>query len=148
MGENCPVILPKSATWDRWLYFPSEGRCTEDFFALKNPAASARFEPANLGTKGQHATPRPPKPLRTHPTTQLGLCPRPHKKKEVKKNEQEQGVTRPASQPPTALHRLPNYPHNLINYSTVITLGLQCFSCCFHLFCMNLINDSHKSKLY
>jgi len=24
--------------------------------------ASARFEPANLGTKGQHATPRPPKP--------------------------------------------------------------------------------------
>jgi len=26
--------------------------------------ASARFEPANLGTKGQHATPRPPKPSR------------------------------------------------------------------------------------
>jgi hypothetical protein len=25
--------------------------------------ASAGFEPANLGTKGQHATPRPPKPL-------------------------------------------------------------------------------------
>jgi hypothetical protein len=25
--------------------------------------ASARFEPANLGTKGQHATPRPLKPL-------------------------------------------------------------------------------------
>ena len=33
------------------------------FFALKNPTASAGFEPANLGTKGQHATPRPPKPL-------------------------------------------------------------------------------------
>jgi hypothetical protein len=30
------------------------------FFALKNPTASARFEPANLGTKGQHTTPRPP----------------------------------------------------------------------------------------
>ena len=30
---------------------------------LKNPTASARFEPANLGTKGQHATSRPPKPL-------------------------------------------------------------------------------------
>jgi len=29
------------------------------FFALKNPTASAGFEPANLGTKGQHATPRP-----------------------------------------------------------------------------------------
>jgi len=25
------------------------------------PTASAGFEPANLGTKGQHATPRPPK---------------------------------------------------------------------------------------
>jgi hypothetical protein len=27
------------------------------FFALKNPTASAGYEPANLGTKGQHATP-------------------------------------------------------------------------------------------
>ena len=42
--------------------FPSEGRRAEDFFALKNPTASAGFEPANLGTKSQHATPRPPKP--------------------------------------------------------------------------------------
>jgi len=33
------------------------------FFALKNPTASAGFEPANLGTKGQHATPRPSNPL-------------------------------------------------------------------------------------
>ena len=41
-------------------YFPSEGRPAEDFFALKNPTASAGFQPANLGTKGQHATPRPP----------------------------------------------------------------------------------------
>ena len=32
------------------------------FFALKNPTASVGFEPANLGTKGQHATSRPPKP--------------------------------------------------------------------------------------
>jgi hypothetical protein len=47
----------------RRLYFPSEGRRAEDFFAHKNPTASARFEPANLGTKGQHATSRPPKPL-------------------------------------------------------------------------------------
>jgi hypothetical protein len=29
-------------------YFPSEGRCAEDFFALKNPTASAGFESANL----------------------------------------------------------------------------------------------------
>ena len=32
------------------------------FFRPKNPTASAGFEPANLGTKGQHATPRPPRP--------------------------------------------------------------------------------------
>ena len=54
----------KSTTWDKRLYFPSEGRRAKDFFALKNPMASAGFEPANLGTKGQHATSRPPKPLR------------------------------------------------------------------------------------
>ena len=56
-------ICRKSTTWNKRLYFPSEGRRAEDFFALKNPTASARFEPANLGTKGQHATSRPPKPL-------------------------------------------------------------------------------------
>ena len=41
---------------------PKEG-ALRIFFALKNPTASAGFEPVNLGTKGQHATPRPPKPL-------------------------------------------------------------------------------------
>ena len=41
---------------------PPEGRRAEDFFVLKNPTASVGFEPANLGTKGQHATSRPPKP--------------------------------------------------------------------------------------
>jgi hypothetical protein len=46
----------KSVTWDRRLYFPSEGRSAEDIFALKKPTASAGFEPANLGTKDQHAT--------------------------------------------------------------------------------------------
>ena len=44
---------------------PKEG-VPEDFFALKNPTDSAGFEPANLGTKGQHATPRPPKPVHTY----------------------------------------------------------------------------------
>ena len=53
----------KSTTWDKRLYFPSEGRRAEDLIALKNPTASAGFEPANLDTKGQHATSRPPKPL-------------------------------------------------------------------------------------
>ena len=51
----------KYTTWDRRLYFPSKGRRAEVFFALKNPTASAGFEPANLGTKDQHATSRPPK---------------------------------------------------------------------------------------
>ena len=39
---------------------PKEG-VLRIFFALKNPTASAGFEPENLGTKGQHATCRPPK---------------------------------------------------------------------------------------
>jgi len=57
VGENWPVILPeiatstsiqgsftcrKSATWDPRLYFPSEGRRAEDFFALKNPDGFGR----------------------------------------------------------------------------------------------------------
>jgi len=40
--------------------------CWGFFSPLKNPTASAGFEPANLGTKGQHATPRPPKPINYH----------------------------------------------------------------------------------
>ena len=77
MGEKCSdkfrlrIRLPrtrsftcrKSATWGRRLYFPSEGRGAEDFFTLKNPTVSTGFKPANLGTKDQHATSRPPKPI-------------------------------------------------------------------------------------
>ena len=53
----------KSTTWYSRFYFPSEGKRAEDyFFALKkNLTASVGFEPTNLGTKGQHATARPPK---------------------------------------------------------------------------------------
>jgi hypothetical protein len=47
----------KSATCDPRPYFPSKGRRTEDFSALKNPTVSAGFEPANLDTRGQHANP-------------------------------------------------------------------------------------------
>ena len=39
----------KFTTWDRRLYFPSEGRRAEDFFSPKNPTVSARFEPRELG---------------------------------------------------------------------------------------------------
>jgi hypothetical protein len=45
--------MPQIYEWDRRLYLPSEGRRSEDF------SASVEFELANLGTKGQHATPRP-----------------------------------------------------------------------------------------
>ena len=56
--ECCPVILPKCR-------LPLRRKAGWGFFSpLKNPTASAGFEPANLGTKGQHATPRPPKPLK------------------------------------------------------------------------------------
>jgi len=41
---------------------PKEG-VLRVFFALKNLTVSAGFESANLGTKGQHATSRPPKPI-------------------------------------------------------------------------------------
>jgi len=44
----------KFTTWDRRLYFTSEGWRAEDFFVRKNPTASAGFKPADLGTKGQH----------------------------------------------------------------------------------------------
>ena len=74
-ARNGLSILPENArlprniqgpftTWDKRLFFPSEGRRAEDFFAVKNPTASAGFEHANLGTKGQHATSRPLKPLK------------------------------------------------------------------------------------
>ena len=47
----------------RRFYFPSEGRRAEDFLVLKNPTTSVGFEPSHLGTKGQHATSRPPNAL-------------------------------------------------------------------------------------
>ena len=67
--ERCPVILPKFWLPLKFmdllhaanLQHGTDG-FTVDFFALKNPTASSGFEPVNLGTKGQHATPRPPKP--------------------------------------------------------------------------------------
>jgi hypothetical protein len=57
LSHNPPGFLMchKSKTRDPLLYFPSEGRHAEDFYARKNPTASAGFEPAILGTRGQHA---------------------------------------------------------------------------------------------
>jgi len=66
-----PRILPKVATstsfmgsftcrkfttWDRRLYFPSEGRRAEEFFRPKNPTASAGFEPKASTLTRKHTT--------------------------------------------------------------------------------------------
>jgi hypothetical protein len=50
MGRTALLFLRRKACWG--------------FFRSKNPTASAGCEPTNLGTKGQHPTSRPPKPLR------------------------------------------------------------------------------------
>ena len=79
--ERCSVILPKfrlprkfrdllRATnlghgTDGFTSPPKEG-VLRNFFLPRNPTASAGFEPANLGTKGQHSTPRPLKPSLQH----------------------------------------------------------------------------------
>ena len=52
MGPTVLLPLRRKARWG--------------FFRPKIPTASAGFEPANLGTKGQHATPRTPKLVTPH----------------------------------------------------------------------------------
>ena len=69
LGEKWPVISTESCDFHAYtfgfFYMPQicdmGQRGAEEFFVLKIP--SSGFEPANLGTKGQHATSRPPKPL-------------------------------------------------------------------------------------
>ena len=77
-ARKCPVILSKFRLplkfrdlshaanlrpgTDGFTSVPKKG-VLRFFFALKCPTVSAGFEHANLGTKGQHATPRPQKPL-------------------------------------------------------------------------------------
>ena len=78
MGEKLPRILAKVATstyllgtftcrkfttWDRRLYFPSEGRRAEDFFAQKIRRLRPGFNPRNWVPKASTLTSRPPKPL-------------------------------------------------------------------------------------
>ena len=58
---------------DGFTSLPKEG-VLRIFFALKNPTASVGFEPANLCTKGQHATSRPPKPLYVRFPYQNSVC--------------------------------------------------------------------------
>ena len=78
MGEKLRRILPKVATstsllssftcrkfttWDRRLYFPSEGRRAEDFFAGKIRRLRPGLNPRTRVPKASTLTSRPPKPL-------------------------------------------------------------------------------------
>ena len=64
----------KAGTWDRFFYFPSGGRHAEDFYGRKNPTASARFEPANVGARGQHANHQITEAVQTHTKNSSNYC--------------------------------------------------------------------------
>jgi hypothetical protein len=53
----------KSATWDRWLYFPSEGRRAVDFFARKLGQLRLGLNLQSWVPESRMLTTRPPKPL-------------------------------------------------------------------------------------
>ena len=53
----------KFTTWDRRLYFPSEGRRAEDFFARKIRRFRPGLNPRTWVPKASTLTSRPPKPL-------------------------------------------------------------------------------------
>ena len=51
----------KSQTWDTQLKLPPGGLVLRIFTSWKNQSTSVGFEAANLGSRGEHVTPRPPK---------------------------------------------------------------------------------------
>jgi hypothetical protein len=53
----------KAATWDRWLYFPSEGRYAEDFFARKIRRLRPGLNTRTWVPEAGKLTTRPLKPL-------------------------------------------------------------------------------------
>ena len=89
VGEKCPRILPNmtTSTVHLEIFYMSQSydmgptallslrrKACREFFCPENPTTSAGCEPANLGTKGQHATSRPPKPrliLHTYPPMKM-----------------------------------------------------------------------------
>ena len=52
---------------------PSRRTCAQDFYILKNPSTSAGFEPASLGSRGKHGTPRPLRPYNLYIGMQYNL---------------------------------------------------------------------------
>jgi len=86
MGEKLPRILPKVATftsllgsficckfitWDRRLYFPSEGRRAEDIFARKIRRLRPGLNPQIWVPEASKLTSRPPEPLKLSDFTTL-----------------------------------------------------------------------------
>jgi hypothetical protein len=57
-------ICRKSATWDKRLYFPSEGRHAVDFFARKIRRLWPGSNPRSWVPEASMLTARPPKPLK------------------------------------------------------------------------------------
>jgi hypothetical protein len=57
------VTCRKSATWDRRLYFPSEGRLAENFFARNIRRLRPGLNPRSWVPEASTLTTRPPKPL-------------------------------------------------------------------------------------
>ena len=55
--------MQQSTTWDRRLYFPSEGRRAEDFFAVKVRRLRSCLKPRTRVPEVSTFTPRPPKPV-------------------------------------------------------------------------------------
>jgi hypothetical protein len=58
-----PGLDGRSATWDRRLYFPSEGRHAVDFFARKIRWLGPGSIPRSRVPEASMLTTRPPKPL-------------------------------------------------------------------------------------
>ena len=65
--------LPDNTQQSQQTNIHAHRRAEDCLFTLRNPTASAGFEPANLGTKGQHATSRPPKPLTVNLETRASI---------------------------------------------------------------------------
>ena len=66
--------LRKFTTWDRRLYFPSEGRRAEDFFARKIRRLRPGLNPRTWVPKTSTLTSRPPKPLISFHITINNVC--------------------------------------------------------------------------
>ena len=56
----------KSQTREPQFKVRSGGLALRNFTSWKNPSTSAGFEPANLGSQGEHVTPRPPRPTKKY----------------------------------------------------------------------------------